>query len=125
MTKYKELFLQHGKQVDIKLQEIVTKLTTTTDFKNDQVDILISLGLIGKFNSDLVSLLANDAPKHLVAQFVNEDPAELYKVSVSVSEHESSCNGEPTKEEKQIDAITELVGILEELTKNAQAKVKG
>ena len=114
MPKYKELFLQHGKQVDMKLQEIATKLSTTADFENDKVDILISLGLIGEFNSDLVNLLANDAPKDLVTKFVSEDPVELYKVSVSKCE--GSCDCEPTREEKQIDAITDLVERLEELT---------
>jgi len=123
MPKYKELFLQHNKNMDAKLQEIAIKLTETSDVKKDKLEILISLGLLGRFNSDLVNLLTNNAPKNIVNEFINEDPSELY--TVEIPETDATDNSKTNVEDiKQFDAITKLIKELAELTKNAQTKIK-
>lgn len=117
MTKYREILTTHVANLDKQLQKVATAMASTTDWEKDKLDILVSIGLVGKFNSDLGSMLANDAPKDVVARFVTETPAELYKVHIT----KGTCSNEP---KTSVDAITDLVNQLEALTASTRELIK-
>ena len=120
MIKYKDILTIYVKTLDEALKAVAIKVVTPPETKLEKVAILSSIGKLGQFNSDFGKQLIGGATKAELASFAELDPENAYTAKVTKRRVEDEPSAKVT-----MDAITELVNELENLTIRTRTLTEG
>jgi len=120
MIKYKNILTIYVKTLDEALKAVAIKVVTPPETKLEKVAILSSIGKLGQFNSDFGKQLIGGATKAELASFAELDPENAYTAKVTKRRVEDEPSAKVT-----MDAITELVNELENLTIRTRTLTEG